>query len=399
MAPGRDNLLAWYEAPGARRLILFDVHQDTVPADGMTIPPFVPEIDRGRLSRPGLVRRQGLDGGDAVGLRSAGPRTAAGLGLGAPGLHGRRGVHPHRLVAAGRDEARGRAGDRRRTDLLNLVHCHKGALRWKIRTKGVACHSSTPAPGRECDLPDGRGPRPSREVRRHRWPRRRPTRSSARPRLSVGRIEGGQSVNVVPDWCEIEVDRRLIPGEDAASAMETVKELAEKLFEGPGCVEMSQPWVHMPPLAPRAAGWIEPLSRAIETATARRPRVMGVPFGTDAGPSSEQGTPCVVFGPGDIAQAHTKDEWIDLEQVQLAAAGLLSDRRRARPIGTVERPRFQPAIEHRAAKRRGPGHPRRERTTGAWAEETCQTGPVNSRIVGMYPSWSTDFRRRPGREW
>jgi acetylornithine deacetylase len=46
---------------------------------------------------------------------------------------------------------------------------------------------------------------------------------------------------------------------------------------------------------------------------------MGVPFGTDAGPLSAQGTPCVVFGPGDIAQAHTKDEWIELEQVQLAA--------------------------------------------------------------------------------
>ncbi len=34
---------------------------------------------------------------------------------------------------------------------------------------------------------------------------------------------------------------------------------------------------------------------------------------------SEAGTPCVVFGPGDIAQAHTKDEWIELEQVSLAA--------------------------------------------------------------------------------
>ena len=36
--------------------------------------------------------------------------------------------------------------------------------------------------------------------------------------MSVGRIEGGESVNVVPDWCEVEVDRRLIPGEDPANA-------------------------------------------------------------------------------------------------------------------------------------------------------------------------------------
>ena len=46
---------------------------------------------------------------------------------------------------------------------------------------------------------------------------------------------------------------------------------------------------------------------------------MGVPFGTDAGPLNAAGLPCVVFGPGDITQAHTKDEWIDLDQVRLAA--------------------------------------------------------------------------------
>ena len=58
---------------------------------------------------------------------------------------------------------------------------------------------------------------------------------------------------------------------------------------------------------------------AIEAATGRRPALRGVPFGTDAGPLTATGIPCVVFGPGDIAQAHTKDEWIDLDQVAQAA--------------------------------------------------------------------------------
>ena len=61
------------------------------------------------------------------------------------------------------------------------------------------------------------------------------------------------------------------------------------------------------------------LSAAIEAPRAAGPQVRGVPFGTDAGPLSATGTPCVVFGPGDIAQAHTKDEWIDLDQVAQAA--------------------------------------------------------------------------------
>src|SRR5262249_56483338 len=84
-------------------------------------------------------------------------------------------------------------------------------------------------------------------------------------------------------------------------------------------IEVGQPWVNLPALAPRAAGWLGLLEDTIAAATGRRPQVIGVPFGTDAGPLNANGTPCVVFGPGDIAQAHTKDEWIDLQQVQRAA--------------------------------------------------------------------------------
>ena len=49
VAPGRDNLLAGLDKTGSRRRLRFDVHQDTVPVGGMTIPPFVPTIERGRL--------------------------------------------------------------------------------------------------------------------------------------------------------------------------------------------------------------------------------------------------------------------------------------------------------------------------------------------------------------
>jgi acetylornithine deacetylase len=48
-------------------------------------------------------------------------------------------------------------------------------------------------------------------------------------------------------------------------------------------------------------------------------RVDAVPYGTDASTLAEAGIPSVVFGPGDIAQAHTCDEWIDLAEVDQAA--------------------------------------------------------------------------------
>ena len=155
VAPGRDNLLARYEAPDARRTLLFDAHQDTVPTDGMTIPPFVPVIEAGRLYGRGSCD---IKGGMAAMLVAFArlvrerPRGSASVVMactvdeefthtGSPLLA----ATPH-----GADLAIVAEPTR-----LDLVNCHKGAVRWKIRTRGVACHSSTPAPGRQRDLPDG----------------------------------------------------------------------------------------------------------------------------------------------------------------------------------------------------------------------------------------------------
>jgi acetylornithine deacetylase/succinyl-diaminopimelate desuccinylase family protein len=318
VTPGRDNVLAWYEAPAAGRLILFDVHQDTVPADGMTIAPFVPVVEAGRLCGRGSCDVKG----SMAAMLMAFARLVRERPPGSASV----------LLACTVDEEFTHIGSSHLAEmnhgghlavvaeptLLNLVHCHKGALRWKIRSEGVACHSSTPDLGVNAIYRMGR----VLDLLQHyaeTLANSKPDPILGPPSLSVGRIEGGQSVNIVPDWCEIEVDRRLIPGEDAGDAMNVVRGLIERLFDGADCVTMSQPWVHMPPLAPQAAQWLEPLSNAIEKACGRRPSIMGVPFGTDAGPLSAKGTPCVVFGPGDIAQAHTRDEWIELDQVRMAA--------------------------------------------------------------------------------
>jgi acetylornithine deacetylase len=316
--PGRDNVLARYEAPSSRTTLLFDAHQDTVPTDGMTIPPFEPANDGGRLYGRGSCDVKGS--------------MAAMLWAFARLVRERPAGSASVLLACTVDEEFTHTGSSRLAasdhgaDLaivaeptsLNLVHCHKGALRWKIRTQGVACHSSTPHQGVNAiyRMAHVLGPLETFALR---LSRSSPHPILGPPSLSVGRIEGGQSVNVVPDWCEIEVDRRLLPDEDATRCLEEVK---VALSEGPGGLEgiaFGQPWVHMPALAPWAAEWLGPLGDAIAAATGRRPDVMGVPFGTDAGPLGAAGTPCVVFGPGDIAQAHTKDEWVDVEQVRVAA--------------------------------------------------------------------------------
>jgi acetylornithine deacetylase len=318
VSPGRDNVVARYEAPDSRRTILFDVHQDTVPADGMTIPPFEPTLEGGRLHGRGSCDVKG----SMAAMLAAFARLVRERPAGSASV----------ILACTVDEEFTHTGSSHLAESghgaelaivaeptgLDLVHCHKGALRWKICTKGLACHSSMPHRGVNAIYRMGHVLQ-ALESFAGALSRAAPHPILGPPSLSVGRIEGGQSVNVVPDRCEIEVDRRLLPGEDAARCLEEVATLLSRL---PGCldaIEIGQPWVHMPALAPRAEKWLGPLGDAVAAATGRRPEVLGVPFGTDAGPLSAAGMPCVVFGPGDIAQAHTKDEWIAIEQVQLAA--------------------------------------------------------------------------------
>ncbi len=321
VSAGRDNLIARYESPHGRRTVLFDAHQDTVPTDGMTIDPFAAEIREGRLYGRGACD---IKGGMAAMLIALArlvrerPEGSASVVMactvdeefthtGSSHLA----TSPHGADVAVVAEP----------TMLNLVTRHKGAIRWKIRTRGIACHSSTPELGQNAiyrmaavvDALAGH----AEELARTSDPILGP------PTLSVGRIEGGQSVNVVPDRCEIEIDRRVIPGEVPLDCLERVEALLRRRLGEVDWIEFLPPWVNMPALAPRESGqggWIDVARGAVAKAIGRTPEIMGVPYGTDAGPLGASGLPCLVLGPGDIAQAHTKDEWVELDQVRAAVA-------------------------------------------------------------------------------
>jgi acetylornithine deacetylase/succinyl-diaminopimelate desuccinylase-like protein len=318
--PGRENLLVRYESPGARRTVLFDVHQDTVPVEGMTIDPFSPVVDGGRLYGRGSCDVKG----GMTAMLLAFERLVRTRPVGAASVvlvctvdeefthtgSSRLAITPHGADFAIVSEP----------TLLQVVNCHKGAVRWKVRTKGVACHSSTPHLGVNAIY---RMAEVVRALAAHAGDLSGSTQHPVLgpPSLSVGRIEGGQSVNVVPDWCEVEIDRRVIPGETPGDCIARVESALRARLGDLDGIEFLPPWVKMPALAPESNaqnGWVDAVSDAVARATGTRPQIGGVPYGTDAGPLSESGLACLVFGPGDIAQAHTKDEWIELDQVRVA---------------------------------------------------------------------------------
>lgn len=323
VSPGRTNLIARYDAPDSARTLLWDVHQDTVPADGMTVDPFGGVVEGGRLYGRGACDVKG----SMAAMLSAFRRLVRERPRGSCSV----------ILACTVDEEYTHTGSSAlaanlpspKIDLaivaeptsLGIVTAHKGAVRWRIHSRGTACHSARP------ELGDNAIYRMSRtlialEAVATNLRARDPDPMLGPPSLSVGTIEGGVAANIVPEHCVVQVDRRIVPGETPRQAMDGVIESLRAALSAHDFakLEFEAPWVQMPALAPRVdAAVLEKARDAIQRVTGRRPPVGGVPFGTDAGPLGAVGVPCVVFGPGSIDQAHTKDEWIEIDEVRAAA--------------------------------------------------------------------------------
>jgi acetylornithine deacetylase ArgE len=323
VAPLRDNIFAWTDAAEAPATVIFEAHQDTVPTDNMTIEPFGAHIENGRLYGRGACD---IKGGMAA-MLAAFARLARDKPKGAVRV----------VMVCSVDEEFTFLGVQRFSQLnvrerfpnllgaivaeptqLHIVNSHKGLVRWDLTTIGRSCHSSRPEQGvnaiyrMAAVLP---------HIERY-AEQLRASRSDPRlgpPTMNVGRIDGGTSVNTVPGQCRIEIDRRLLPGEDADSALEHFHDYLRQHVDPSLAYTFSSSRLSAPPL--NAAGSEELVARlgaAIDSVIGTH-QVQAVPYGTDAAPLAESGIPSVVFGPGDIARAHTCDEWVPLDEVEQAS--------------------------------------------------------------------------------
>jgi acetylornithine deacetylase/succinyl-diaminopimelate desuccinylase family protein len=315
--PGRDNVVAHFESPDAKQTLVFEAHEDTVPVDGMTIDPFGGEIRNGRLYGRGACD---VKGGMAS-MLSAFARIVRERPRGAPNV----------VIACTIDEEHTFLGVQRlvggltadaavvaEPTMLKIVHAHKGVVRWHIMTSGRSCHSSRPEQGINAIYRMGRllG---AIESYAKQLAQSASDPMLGSPTLSVGRIDGGLSVNTVPDFCRIEIDRRLIPGEDSSQAVQHCESYLRGQSNLDAAFSFSKPWLHCPALPSQRDSDIARRLGESVAAVIGKCEMEAVPYGTDASSLAEVGIPSVVFGPGDIAQAHTADEWIELEQVDRAA--------------------------------------------------------------------------------
>lgn len=309
------NLLITAEIAPDAEWLLFESHLDTVSVDGMTVPPFQMTVVGDRLHGRGTCDTKGSGAAMLWALKeyAGSPNRTRNVGvlfavdeeaqmLGSQAFAAKELKTFQRLRGIVVGEPTG----------LRPVVAHNGALRWRTITRGVAAHSSDPSKGRSAvsamvrviEALEARFiPLATRD-----FP------LTGRAAASINVIRGGSAVNIIPDYCEIICDRRLVPGETAAQV------LAERDDALAGLTVEHDGQYLAPPLPPENSAALHQWMKPAFVTSGLDATATGAAYATDASHFAEIGAQVIVLGPGDIAQAHTRDEWLDRHALKAASS-------------------------------------------------------------------------------
>ena len=306
--PGRANIIArLLPKDKIRQTILLAPHLDTVGAAGTQ---FIPQRKNGRLHGRGACDTKGSVAAMLAALCELANAKSRPLET--------------EIVFAGLiDEEHAQAGSRAlaasgfKADLaivgeptkLQVVTAHKGSLWLELATRGHAAHGATPHLGKNAvhemtRIVDALETDYAAQLKQ------RKHKLLGAGTVNVGTISGGTQPNIVPDGCVISIDRRTLPGETEAGVRREITALlqAKKLSAKISSAKLA-------PALPLETDFKLPIVQTFLRA-AKQKKSLGADYFCDAAVLSAGGIPSVVFGPGDIAQAHTADEWISLAELE-----------------------------------------------------------------------------------
>jgi acetylornithine deacetylase len=311
--------------------VILSGHTDVVPVDGQdwTSDPWTVTERNGRLYGRGTADMKGFDAlalwamGQAAGRELKRPLQIA---LSYDEEVGCTGAPP--LIAAMRAHLpRAGAAIIGEPTTMQVVTGHKGGLAWHVHVKGHEVHSSILHTGvsaileaaKVVDLANrinaenaAQAPGPVAALFDPPW-----------TTAHVGMIAGGTAHNITAGDCRFGFDFRVVPGEDpahwAARFMAAVAEVeAGMKAVRPEAGITLDPFFELPPLRPETEGAAEALARRLTGYNGTHV----VSYGTEASHFQAAGYSAVVCGPGDIAQAHQADEFIELSEMAAGEAFL-----------------------------------------------------------------------------
>jgi acetylornithine deacetylase/succinyl-diaminopimelate desuccinylase-like protein len=310
---GRPSVYGIWRGDSSRWLAL-DVHTDTVGVEMMQGDPFDGRIESGKVFGRGAVDTKASL---AVALcllsefKKQGKRLPCNLVItatadeevgahGAPTLarwirHGK--LEIDEMIVA-------------EPTMCAPVFGHKGVLRLKFIIHGKTAHSSQAQLGQNAVLAGARlAVAMEKENERLQTPAFATELGS--PLLTVTTLKGGIGENVVPDLCEMTIDRRIVNGESAADVRKYLQSLASQTISLPFTMDV----IHEIDAFHQAVD--SPFLNQLAQWTGQTPKT--APFCTNAWAYQDVVRQCVVLGPGSIDQAHGETEWIAISELDRLA--------------------------------------------------------------------------------
>jgi len=311
VAPGRPNVVGVLEGRAAGRTLMFCGHVDTVGVEGMASP-FDPEIRSGRLYGRGA---QDMKGGVAAMIDAARMAVERGFEKGRLIIAA---VVDEEFASIGADAiATSWSADgavvTEPTDLQVAIG-HKGFAWIDVETLGRAAHGSRPKDGRDAILRMGRVLQRLESLDRE-LQARTPHPVMGTGSLHASIVNGGRELSSYPDRCQLQMERRTIPGETGTLAeTEVVRILQELTREDPEFEATARLTFARPPYELDAS---HPLVECLIGAARRAgcgTGTIGMSFWTDAAVLASAGIPSVLFGPGG-AGLHSVQEYVTVSDV------------------------------------------------------------------------------------
>jgi succinyl-diaminopimelate desuccinylase len=179
----------------------------------------------------------------------------------------------------------------------------KGVLAMRVEVSGRAAHGSTPWLGDSAVL---KAFDVFRQIEAMEFARES-SELFDRPSINLGRIEGGDAFNKVPDRCEMVVDVRYLPGQDPGAILAQVRALPD--------VTVTRTLTRAPAYVSRTNPYVRALRDALGRSLDDEPLSVGRDGASDAISFLEAGIPAVEFGPTGGGH-HGPDEWVSIASLR-----------------------------------------------------------------------------------
>lgn len=315
----RPNVIARLNGQQPGKRLILNGHSDVVPCgEGWSVDPFAAVIDGDRIIGRGaadmksgvaammfaailMKRRQYAFNGEIVLLFNV-DEERINLGM-------------EHFVAQGVKADYAIIGE---PTSLEICVAHKGVSRTRLTTHGTAGHAAkTRNPDSAIDKMAGLLPELLEECRRVKLKHHELLGNAS---MLVTTINGGSAPNIVPQSCSIEIDRRVLPGERRNEINDSLQRALHGIGLNPQQDYSLENYLFIPASAiEESHPLVEAACQVVDSITgAARKTIFDA---TCEAPFFSVGCqiPTIIMGPGDLAQAHVKDEYVKIEELHQAA--------------------------------------------------------------------------------